>query len=104
LKKLKEILYKVAIEGISGSTEVAVTDISFDSRKVNKGTMYVAIKGTQHDGHQYIEQAVASGAQSVLCEILPQQRSAGVVYIQVEDSKEALGWVPQIILITLLEN
>ena len=55
--------------------------------------MYVAIKGTQHDGHQYIEQAVASGAQSVLCEILPQQRSAGVVYIQVEDSKEALGWV-----------
>ncbi len=93
MKKLKEILYKVAIEGISGSTEVAVTDISFDSRKVNKGTMYVAIKGTQHDGHQYIEQAVASGAQSVLCEILPQQRSAGVVYIQVEDSKEALGWV-----------
>jgi UDP-N-acetylmuramoyl-L-alanyl-D-glutamate--2,6-diaminopimelate ligase len=53
LKKLKEILYKVAIEGISGSTEVAVSDISFDSRKVNKGTMYVAIKGTQHDGHQY---------------------------------------------------
>jgi len=93
LKKLKEILYKVAIEGISGSTEVAVTDISFDSRKVNKGTMYVAIKGTKHDGHEYIDQAVDSGAQSVLCEILPQQISAGVVYIKVEDSKEALGWV-----------
>ncbi|MBH46468.1 MAG: UDP-N-acetylmuramoyl-L-alanyl-D-glutamate--2,6-diaminopimelate ligase [Flavobacteriaceae bacterium] len=93
MKKLKEILYKVAIEGISGSTEVAVTDISFDSRKVNKGTMYVAIKGTKHDGHEYIDQAVDSGAQSVLCEILPQQISAGVVYIKVEDSKEALGWV-----------
>ena len=72
MKKLKEILYKVAIEGISGSTAIDVGNISIDSRDVMKDDMYVAITGTQLDGHQFIGQAIASGAQSILCETLPE--------------------------------
>ena len=93
MKKLKEILYKVAIEGISGSTDVEVQHISIDSRKIEKGGMYVAIKGTQVDGHQYIDKAIASGAQSIICQMLPEKLVSGVVFIQVSDAREALGWV-----------
>jgi UDP-N-acetylmuramoyl-L-alanyl-D-glutamate--2,6-diaminopimelate ligase len=92
LKKLKEILYKVAIEGISGSTDIGVSHISSDSRNMARGDMYVAIKGTQLDGHQFIDQAIASGAQSIICENLPENLKTGIVYIQVNDAREALGW------------
>ena len=93
MKKLKEILYKVSIEGISGSTAIDVGDISIDSRDVMKDDMYVAITGTQLDGHQFIGQAIASGAKSILCEKLPENLEAAVVYIQVKDTRSALGWV-----------
>jgi UDP-N-acetylmuramoyl-L-alanyl-D-glutamate--2,6-diaminopimelate ligase len=93
LKKLKEILYKVSIEGISGSTAIDVGNISIDSRDVMKDDMYVAITGTQLDGHQFIGQAIASGAKSILCEKLPENLEAAVVYIQVKDTRSALGWV-----------
>jgi UDP-N-acetylmuramoyl-L-alanyl-D-glutamate--2,6-diaminopimelate ligase len=93
LKKLKEILYKVSIDGISGSTAIDVGDISIDSRDVMKDDMYVAITGTQLDGHQFIGQAIASGAKSILCEKLPENLEAAVVYIQVKDTRSALGWV-----------
>ena len=92
MKKLKEILYKVAIEGISGSTDIGVSHISSDSRNMARGDMYVAIKGTQLDGHQFIDQAIASGAQSIICENLPENLKTGIVYIQVNDAREALGW------------
>ncbi|MCH1453858.1 MAG: UDP-N-acetylmuramoyl-L-alanyl-D-glutamate--2,6-diaminopimelate ligase [Flavobacteriaceae bacterium] len=93
MKKLKEILYKVSIEGISGSTAIDVGNISIDSRDVMKDDMYVAITGTQLDGHQFIGQAIASGAKSILCETLPENLEAAVVYIQVKDTRSALGWV-----------
>ena len=93
MKKLKEILYKVSIEGISGSTAIDVGNISIDSRDVMKEDMYVAITGTQLDGHQFIGQAIASGAKSILCEKLPENLEAAVVYIQVKDTRSALGWV-----------
>lgn len=93
MKKLKEILYKVSIEGISGSTAIDVGNISIDSRDVMKEDMYVAITGTQLDGHQFIGQAIASGAKSILCETLPENLEAAVVYIQVKDTRLALGWV-----------
>ncbi|MGB0395669.1 MAG: UDP-N-acetylmuramoyl-L-alanyl-D-glutamate--2,6-diaminopimelate ligase [Flavobacteriaceae bacterium] len=92
MKKLKEILYKVAIEGISGSTDVDVNRISVDSRTVKPGNMYVAIKGVQVDGHRFIDQAIDSGAQSIICEILPKTLAEGVVFIQVGDAREALAW------------
>lgn len=92
MKKLKEILYKVAIEGISGSTDVDVNRISVDSRTVKPGNMYVAIKGVQADGHRFIDQAIDSGAQSIICETLPKTLAEGVVFIQVGDAREALAW------------
>ncbi len=92
MKKLKEILYKVAIEGISGSTDIDVTHISIDSRTTKPGNMYVAIKGTQVDGHRFIDQAISLGAQSIICDTLPETLTSGVVYIQVSDTREALAW------------
>ncbi|MEC7173525.1 MAG: Mur ligase domain-containing protein, partial [Bacteroidota bacterium] len=62
MKKLKEILYKVAIEGLSGSTDVEVNHISMDSRTIKPGSMYVAVRGTQVDGHQFICKAIELGA------------------------------------------
>ena len=85
-------MYKVAIEGISGSTDIDVTHISIDSRTTKPGNMYVAIKGTQVDGHRFIDQAISLGAQSIICETLPETLTSGVVFIQVSDAREALAW------------
>ncbi len=85
-------MYKVAIEGISGSTDIDVTHISIDSRTTKPGNMYVAIKGTQVDGHRFIDQAISLGAQSIICDTLPETLTSGVVYIQVSDTREALAW------------
>ncbi|MEK9603120.1 MAG: UDP-N-acetylmuramoyl-L-alanyl-D-glutamate--2,6-diaminopimelate ligase [Flavobacteriaceae bacterium] len=93
MKKLKQILYKVAIDGISGSTNIGVSNISMDSRTISPDSMYVAIKGIQVDGHQFIDQSIASGAKSIVCETLPEKLSTEITYIQVNDTKEALGWV-----------
>ena len=93
MKKLKEILYKVPIEGILGSTDVEVPHISIDSRKIEKGDIYVAIKGAQVDGHQFIDDAIAMGAKSIICETLPEKLATAVVFIQVCDAREALGWM-----------
>lgn len=93
MKKLKEILYKVSIEGISGSTAIDIGNISIDSRNIVKDDMYVAIKGMQLDGHQFIDQAIALGAKSILCETLPENLVAEVVYIQVKNARTALSWV-----------
>ena len=93
MKKLKEILYKVAIESILGSTDVEVPHLSFDSRRIEKGGLYLAIKGSQVDGHQFIDHAISSGAQTIICEVLPEKPASAVVFIQVSDAREALGWV-----------
>ena len=93
MKKLKEILYKVAIDGISGSTDIEVTSISIDSRTIESGNMFVAIKGIQVDGHQFIDRAIELGARSVICETLPETLATGVVFIQVSDAREAFAWV-----------
>lgn len=93
MRKLKEILYKVAIEGISGSTDLDVNLISIDSRNIKLGNMYVAIKGAKVDGHDFIDQSIASGAKSIICEVLPKTLAEGVVYIKVDDAREALAWL-----------
>ena len=93
MKKLKEILYKVAIERVSGSTNGSVTDISLDSRQVIKNSIFVAVNGGEMDGHDYINEAIASGASSIVCEQLPKVPHQEVVYIQVNDSRAALGYM-----------
>ena len=88
---LKDILYGVPIESTKGNTQIAITNLHFDSRKVELNDVFVAIKGTEVDGHKFIEKAVNQGAIAVVCEVFPEQIQGGVTYIQVADSKKALA-------------
>lgn len=88
---LKDILYKVSITAVSGTTSVPVNNIHFDSRKVALNDVFVAIRGTVSDGHEYIEKAVNQGAVAVICEELPEIMVNGVTYISVENTHKALA-------------
>lgn len=88
---LKDILYKVSIRSVHGDTAIPVSDLQSDSRKLTAGSCFIAIPGTEHDGHQFIEAAVAAGATSVVCETLPGNLAQGVTWVQVENSAMAAG-------------
>jgi UDP-N-acetylmuramoyl-L-alanyl-D-glutamate--2,6-diaminopimelate ligase len=88
---LKDILYKVAIEAVKGSTEMTVGQIHFDSRKIRPNDVFVAIRGAISDGHDFIEKAIQSGASTIVCDCLPEQISNGSTYIQVKDTNSALA-------------
>lgn len=90
---LKDILYGVALEQVVGSTEVEVTAVAFDSRKVAADTLFVAIKGTVSDGHEFIEKAIAQQAKVIVCEHLPAQFLKDVTYVKVADTGKALGLI-----------
>ena len=90
---LKDILYKVAIEAVKGSTEIAVNNLDFDSRNIRTDDVFVAIRGTVSDGHDYIETAIQSGAVAIVCEQFPNSISNGVTYIQVKDTNTALAFL-----------
>jgi UDP-N-acetylmuramoyl-L-alanyl-D-glutamate--2,6-diaminopimelate ligase len=89
--ELKDILYKVHITSTSGSMTVEVKGICFDSRKAKPGFLFVAVKGTQSDGHLYIEKAVDLGVIAVVAEKLPERISDNISYVTVKDSAQALG-------------
>lgn len=91
--KLKDILYKVSLEAVTGNTDVAVNEIHFDSRKVEFNDVFVAIRGTISDGHDFIEKAVEKGALAVVCEEMPENIINGVTYVKVKDSQEALAFM-----------
>jgi len=88
---LKDILYKVSLRSTIGDTNVAVDSVVFDSRKVQEGSVFVAVSGTQVDGHQYIDQSVSQGAVAIVCEHMPEKVKEGVTYVEVGSSTEALG-------------
>lgn len=88
---LSDILYKVSIQSVSGNTNLEIGKIEFDSRKVEKDTLFVAIPGTVSDGHAFIPKAIDLGAKAILCEKLPERLSKRVTYIQVADSAAAMG-------------
>jgi UDP-N-acetylmuramoyl-L-alanyl-D-glutamate--2,6-diaminopimelate ligase len=90
--KLQDVLYKVSIRSVSGNTNVEVSDVQIDSRKVKKDSVFIAVKGTAADGHQFIDKAVESGAAVIVCEIIPSKKD-GVVYIEVENSAAAAGYI-----------
>lgn len=93
MAELKDILYKVHITSTSGNMNVEVKGIAFDSRNVQPGFLFVAVKGTQSDGHAYIEKSVASGAIAIVCEKLPETTSEKITYVTVKESAKALGVV-----------
>lgn len=90
---LKDILYKVHLRQVRGSTSIDVTGIAIDSRKVQPGAVFVAIRGVQSDGHDFIAKAVASGAAAVVCDEMPAEIKDGVTYLQVSDTQEAVAYM-----------
>ena len=93
MKVLKDILYKVSINTVVGTTGVAVRAIEFDSRKIETGSVFVAIRGLVADGHRFIGTAVKNGAVAVVCETLPQEMVEGVTYIEVDNTHRALAFM-----------
>jgi len=91
VSQLKDILYKVAIESVIGSTQVSVSNIQFDSRLVELNDVFVAVKGVQVDGHKFISKAVEKGALVIICEELPSEQVNGITYVLVQDSQQALA-------------
>ena len=88
MKRLQDIIYDVPYLELIGSEDVQISSICFDSRKVAKSSLYLAQKGTQVDGHIFIEKAIESGASVVVCEDLPTEIKDNITYIKVADSSE----------------
>ncbi len=91
--KLSDLLKTIQPVRIIGSTDVEITGINIDSRLIEAGHLFMAMRGTQTDGHAYIPAAIGKGAVAVLCEELPEKPEAGIAYIQVKDSEDAVGKV-----------
>ena len=89
--RLSELFKNITPTTIVGDADVEVSGIKIDSRQVKPGYLFVAIKGTQTDGHQYIAKAIELGAVAVLCEDLPTEQAAGVTYVQVPSTETAVG-------------
>ncbi|MBF7091894.1 UDP-N-acetylmuramoyl-L-alanyl-D-glutamate--2,6-diaminopimelate ligase [Flavobacterium sp. ALJ2] len=90
---LKDILYKVAIESVTGSTDISIHKIDFDSRKIEANDVFVAIRGTLSDGHDYIKKAIELGATAIICDTLPEVLVKEVTYIKVKDTNSALAFM-----------
>ena len=88
---LSELLKAIQPIQIIGSTETEITGVNIDSRLVQAGHLFMAMRGTQTDGHAYIPAAIEKGAVAVLCEDVPEEKKEGITYIQVKDSEEAVG-------------
>jgi UDP-N-acetylmuramoyl-L-alanyl-D-glutamate--2,6-diaminopimelate ligase len=91
MKTIADILYKVHIVAVSGSTDVVVSGVQIDSRKVSHRSVFVAVKGAAIDGHNFIAKAIEQGAAVIVCETMPSQTAEGITYVQVKDSPEAAG-------------
>ncbi|MCI6160358.1 MAG: UDP-N-acetylmuramoyl-L-alanyl-D-glutamate--2,6-diaminopimelate ligase [Prevotella sp.] len=91
--KLSELLKNVRPVQVVGNKDTEITGVNIDSRKIAEGHLFVAMKGTQVDGHRFIEKAEALGAVAVLCEDMPGQKNDGVTYVQVESTEDAAGKV-----------
>ena len=91
MRLLKDIIYKAGIEEVIGSTQVAIEKICFDSREIEKFSLFIAVSGTQVDGHQFIAKGIKAGAIAIVCEQFPEDINEEVTYIKVLNSSAALG-------------
>ena len=98
MKNLKEILFKVTVDAVYGDTTVIVKDICFNSSKVKKDGLFVAINGYNNDGHNFINEAINNGATTIVCEKLPKDfENFKSVFVKVKCSKSALSIVLSLI-------
>ena len=89
--KLKDVLRKVKPLETIGSMETEITDVQIDSRKVKKGSLFIAERGTQTDGHVFIPAAVKNGAAAVVCETMPEEIDGNTVFVRLESTEAAAG-------------
>ena len=91
VKNLRDIIYKSGILEVIGQTDLMVTGITADSRKVEPGNVFIAQTGLQTDGHRFISDAIAAGAKAVVCEQLPEIIPVSTTFIKVKDTSASLG-------------
>lgn len=91
--KLKELLKDIPVVAIVGSEDVEITDVNIDSRRIKDGHLFIAMKGTQVDGHKFVPKAIELGAKAVMCEDMPEEKADGVTYVQVESTEDVVGKV-----------
>src|SRR5882757_348814 len=93
MAELRDILYTVRITSTSGDMNVDIKGVAFDSRKVQPGFLFIAVKGTQSDGHTFIEKSIIAGAVAIVCEGLPENIDERVTYVTVKNSAHSLGLI-----------
>ncbi len=93
MANLRDILYKAGASAVHGSTDLEVTAVVLDSRHTVAGCVFVAVRGTQTDGHAYIGKAIEMGAVAVVCESMPTELQTGITYVKVADASVALAWM-----------
>jgi UDP-N-acetylmuramoyl-L-alanyl-D-glutamate--2,6-diaminopimelate ligase len=91
--RLQDILYKVHLQSVQGNTDVEVKDVQIDSRNVSAGSVFVAIKGVQVDGHKFIDKAIELGATVIVCEDLPAETKESLTYLKVGSTNEAVAYI-----------
>ncbi|MBW7951167.1 MAG: UDP-N-acetylmuramoyl-L-alanyl-D-glutamate--2,6-diaminopimelate ligase, partial [Chitinophagaceae bacterium] len=93
MKNLQDILYKVRIKEVYGSTDIDVNDIQIDSRNVKQGSVFIAIKGEKTDGHKFFDKVIEQGVVAIICEALPKKILDNITYVQVENTHEAVAYL-----------
>jgi len=93
VQRLRDILYKVNIRSVVGSTDLEIGDVQIDSRKIKDGSLFIAVKGVAFDGHQFIDKAIQAGATGVVFEESLAEKKEGIVYVEVENSAAAAGLI-----------
>lgn len=93
MKQLKDLLYRVSIEAVKGVTDIGVNVVDFDSRKIGPDDVFVAIRGSVSDGHDFIEKAINQGATAIICDNFPELIISGITYVQVKDTNKALAYM-----------
>ena len=93
MRKLSDILKGIKILNINGDVKIEISGINFDSRKIQKNNLFVAVSGTTVDGHTFISRSIENGATAIICEQLPETIQKTITYIQVENCSEVLGKV-----------
>jgi UDP-N-acetylmuramyl tripeptide synthase len=91
MMKIDEILTGIEIVSVKGTKNRVISGIEFDSRKVKKNSLFVAVKGYKSDGHDFIDSSIAAGASAIICEILPEKPDKNICWIKTTDSAKALG-------------
>lgn len=93
---LEELIKGLKTVSVCGQTDIEITGVNIDSRRIKEGHLFIAQRGTQVDGHKFIPKVIELGAKAVLCEVLPEEKAEGVTYVQVESTEDVAGKVATI--------